>query len=77
MLRGPDAMWLRVRDAVFGHRLSWNVARVESHSDLLAPDHIELRVGQQPALSLSVPIFADPMILELWRVEKGSETAAG
>lgn len=55
--------------------LARNVARLERDTDLLAPDRIELRVGQRPAPPFGVPIFADLMILELWRIEIGAETA--
>jgi len=45
--------------------LARNVARLERDTDLLAPDRIELRVGQRPAPPFGVPIFADPMIPNL------------
>ena len=37
---------------------------------------VKLRVSENPAFLIRVPKFAYPMVLELWRVEVGAETAA-
>src|SRR5882672_6016781 len=44
---------------------------------MLAPHGVELRVHEDPALLLAVPVFDNPMVLQKTGIEVGSEAAAG
>jgi hypothetical protein len=56
--------------------LARNITGVERKPQLVAPYRIELSIGQHPAPTLGIPVFANPMILEFGCVEVRTKTAA-
>src|SRR5947209_5835659 len=52
------------------------VERIEGNLEQLALAGIELGVDQQPRLAVLVPVFGDPMVEELARLEIAAEAAA-